>query len=74
MQLGINIVEVCTCKEKLHNSAGTSLLLKTKVEAVKKGVSSALQLTTENFLQENTTNICFNKEPKYGNTLLTMVL
>ena len=49
MQLGINIVEVCTCKEKLHNSAGTSLLLKTKVEAVKKGVSSALQLTTKKF-------------------------
>ena len=49
MQLGINIVEVCNCKEKLHNSVGTSLLLKTEVEAIKKGVSSALQLTTEKF-------------------------
>ena len=47
MQLGI--VEVCNYKEKLHNSAGTSLLLKTEVEAANKGVSSALQLTTEKF-------------------------
>ena len=40
-----------TVKKKLHDSAGTLLLLKMQVEAANKGVSSTLQLATEKVSQ-----------------------